>query len=325
MGPNIIRHIKLVARTAVQKSTKYLVVKKIEYCEYVVVGSLVSIPRNATLVLGTEFIANQGLYSKQDCEINAAKRLIPVISSQLEGQKILFLCDDLYAKDPMVKLIESMGNANFIITCKDESHKTLIQYLNGIEPQRLNTSTKLPGSMREEVSYRWYEGIPIRDSDDAKLVNYVTASFVTYKKGKARETQHFAFITDLDITEENVAEIVKCGRARWKIENKTFNIIKNHGYNFEHNYGHGKETLAKVIITIILLTYNLDVLCELLDSLWQKAKLKLNTNKAFFEYIRAAIQQRAVRSISTILKRLLKGFNAVPQRYRVREPAFGSD
>jgi hypothetical protein len=31
----------------------------------------------------------------------------------------------------------------------------------------------------------------------------------------------------------NVAELAACGRARWKIENETFNTLKAKGYNFE--------------------------------------------------------------------------------------------
>jgi hypothetical protein len=84
--------------------------------------------------------------------------------------KIIHLFDDLYAKDPAAKLIESMGNANFIATCKDESHETIIQYLVGIEPKEVKISIKLPGGKREEVTYLWYEVIPIRDPDDAKRV-----------------------------------------------------------------------------------------------------------------------------------------------------------
>ena len=39
--------------------------------------------------------------------------------------------------------------------------------------------------------------------------------------------------------EQNVAEIVACGRTRWKIENEGFNVMKNDGYEFEHNFSHG--------------------------------------------------------------------------------------
>jgi hypothetical protein len=43
--------------------------------------------------------------------------------------------------------------------------------------------------------------------------------------------------SDLAITPDTVAELAACGRARWKIENETFNVLKTNGYNLEHNLG----------------------------------------------------------------------------------------
>jgi len=45
---------------------------------------------------------------------------------------------------------------------------------------------------------------------------------------------------------KNAYQIMRGGRARWKIENETFNTLKNQGYNFEHNYGLGKKNLSVV-------------------------------------------------------------------------------
>ena len=53
------------------------------------------------------------------------------------------------------------------------------------------------------------------------------------------------------------------GRARWKIENETFNTLKNLGYNFEHNYGHGKKYLSTVFGLLMMLAFLLDQIQEL--------------------------------------------------------------
>ena len=57
---------------------------------------------------------------------------------------------------------------------------------------------------------------------------------------------HNAWVTDFAVTADNVATIVGIGRARWKIENEQFNVQKNHGYELEHNYGHGTRGLSLV-------------------------------------------------------------------------------
>jgi hypothetical protein len=64
--------------------------------------------------------------------------------------------------------------------------------------------------------------------------------------------KHFAWVTDLTITEENATILVEGGRARWKIENEAFNTLKNQGYHFEHNYGHGQQNLSVVFAMLMM-------------------------------------------------------------------------
>ncbi len=54
-------------------------------------------------------------------------------------------------------------------------------------------------------------------------------------------TYRNSFVTDLPVGPDHVVELAACGRARWKIENETFNVLKNKGYNLEHSFGHGKK------------------------------------------------------------------------------------
>ena len=61
------------------------------------------------------------------------------------------------------------------------------------------------------------------------------------------KVQHFSWITDFFLIPENVWDIMRGGRARWKIENETFNTLKNQGYHLEHNYGHGEQNLSVVL------------------------------------------------------------------------------
>jgi hypothetical protein len=55
--------------------------------------------------------------------------------------------------------------------------------------------------------------------------------------------------------EQNVAEIVACGRTRWKIENEGFNVMKNDGYEFEHNFSHGARFLAMRLASLNILAF----------------------------------------------------------------------
>jgi hypothetical protein len=82
--------------------------------------------------------------------------------------------------------------------------------------------------------------MPLRATGDAILVNWFSIETLD---AKGKRTYYNSLVTDLAITSDTVAELAACGRARWKIENETFNVLKTNGYNFEHNFGHGKKTL----------------------------------------------------------------------------------
>ncbi|MDP0562610.1 MAG: hypothetical protein QS721_09945 [Candidatus Endonucleobacter sp. (ex Gigantidas childressi)] len=77
----------------------------------------------------------------------------------------------------------------------------------------------------------------------------------TDKKGK-RHTWYW--ITDLKLDEMTVESIMKGGRCRCHIENKTFNTLKNQGYNLEHNYGHGEKHLTTNLAYLTVLSFLVD-------------------------------------------------------------------
>jgi hypothetical protein len=62
------------------------------------------------------------------------------------------------------------------------------------------------------------------------------------------------------------------GRARWKIENETFNTLKNQGYNLEHNYGHGKQHLSTVLAMLMMLQFLIDQVQEVACPLFKAAR-----------------------------------------------------
>jgi hypothetical protein len=92
--------------------------------------------------------------------------------------------------------------------------------------------------------------VPLRASDDAVLLNWFSIEILN---ARGKQTYCNSFVTDLAVTRDTVAELATCGRARWKIENETFNVLKTNGYNLEHNFGHGKKSLASVLLTLNLL------------------------------------------------------------------------
>src|SRR5262249_25053958 len=124
-------------------------------------------------------------------------------------------------------------------------------FIDGAEPER-HVETIRKGKTVETRRYRWIAGVPLRDGKEAALVNWV--AFEIFDR-HGRVTYSIAWVTSLPVSKPNVADIVAAARARWKIENETFNVMKNHGYELEHNFGHGQTFLAMTLAALNLLAF----------------------------------------------------------------------
>ena len=155
--------------------------------------------------------------------------------------------------------------------------------------------------MKETLRYRWIEAVPLRDGKDALLVNWIGFEIVD-AKGKVKYSM--AWVTSLPVSKDNVAEIVACGRARWKIENESFNVLKNHGYELEHNFGHGQKFLAMTLAALNLLAFAWHTVLELLEPPWQAAREAAVRN----QLLRPHPHVERLRNLS-----LLAGFPPIPR------------
>jgi hypothetical protein len=142
----------------------------------------------------------------------------------------------------------------------------------------------------------------LREGKDALKVNWIGLT-ITDASGKT--TYDGAFVTSLEVACENVAEIAACARARWKIENETFNILKNNGYHLEHNFGHGKQNLAMLFAAMNLLAFAFHTVCDCLEDLWIKARNAKRARKRLFEHIRTITAYLVFPSWDTLMTTLI--------------------
>ena len=77
------------------------------------------------------------------------------------------------------------------------------------------------------------------------------------------------------------------GRGRWKIENETFNTLKNQGYHFEHNYGHGVENLATVLALLMMLAFLVDQMQQRCGKVFRQVRGGLRTKSKLWESLRS--------------------------------------
>ncbi len=252
---------------------------KVHYQHSVVLPVLVSSQRSEVLCLEPEFVLPQDGHEKQDCEIAAAKRWLSTKLANYDLGKVVILGDDLYCRQPMCEQVQA-AKANFVFICKPKSHAHLYEYL-ALTPLEHN---EIFLEDQVKMSYRFANGLPLRDSPDALMLNWCDIS-ITDKHDK--QIYYNSFATDILLNSETVMDICSYGRARWKIENEGNNTLKTKGYHFEHNFGHGQHYLAALLLSLMLLAFLFHTLFDLLDRLYQAIRQRLATRKTFFDDLRA--------------------------------------
>jgi len=248
---------------------------------HTLLSATVVAPGHAKVVpLMPEFVAPQDGAEKQDCERNAVKRWFDSHHARLAPLRPIYLGDDLFACHPVAKMIADAGG-DFIFTAKPTSHKALYDFIDGAKPFRHEEKVRRRAT-KDTFRYRWIEAVPIRDGEGALLVNWIGFQIID-AKGKLKYSM--AWVTSLPVSKANVAEIVACGRARWKIENESFNVMKNHGYELEHNFGHGRKFLARTFAALNLLAFAWHTVLDMLEPPWQAARKAAAIRTSFFAHI----------------------------------------
>lgn len=253
-----------------------------EYFHSLLAATLVAPGHTRVLPLPPEFVAPQDGCDKQDCESRAARRWLAKHGAGYAGLNPVYLGDDLFSRQPVCAAVRDAGG-HFLFVCKPASHPAIEEFLAGIEPLSLTQPIK-SGRQRMTHRYRWLGDVPLRGDAGALTVNWFALEIVN---AAGETTYRNSFITSLPVNRDNVAGLAACGRARWKIENESFNTLKTKGYHLEHNFGHGKANLAAVLASLNLLAFGFHTVCELTAELWRAAMQKTGTRQEFFHRLRS--------------------------------------
>jgi hypothetical protein len=255
---------------------------KIEYHHGLLAATLVAPGHNRVVPLIPEFIVPQDGHDKQDCESRAVRRWLEAHGTRYAPLNPITLGDDLFSRQPICEAVLAAG-AHFLFVCKPASHPAIEEFRAGVVLDELKQKVKR-GRRLFTYRYQWMNGVPLRGDEHAMTVNWLMIEMIN-SAGKV--THRNSFITDLPVDRGNVVEMAACGGARWKIENESFNTMKNHGYHLEHNFGHGSRNLSAVLTTLNLLAFACHTICALAIPLWRAATEAIGTRKRFFEHMRS--------------------------------------
>jgi hypothetical protein len=265
--------------------------------------------------LMAEDIRNEDGKKKQDCETNAAKRLLDDLRMDHPQLDIVLLGDGLFSHNPMVAAALE-HRMDFIFTAKPDDHKYMMQWVKDGEADM--PQLRLPQKDGRVFSYRWLNDVPLTGAEDAFNVNYFELEILVPSPSEDsgfKCTYRCSWVTNLTLTSDNIEEMVKAARCRWKIENECFNNLKNQGYCLEHNYGHGSQFLAFNFYLLTLLAFFYHQVFELTDHLYQEARQRWS-KVLLWETLRAAIKFFFFQTWEQILRHCL----APPQIHSTAPP-----
>lgn len=255
--------------------------RKKTYYHQLLGAALVHPDRKTVLPLAPEPITHQDGTNKNDCECSAAKRLLSAVRQDFPALKLIVVEDSLAANGPHLKLLKEL-NLRFIIGVKEGDHEALFETVN----------ERICDGRCEEFEFTDPNGVlhGFRFTNDLALNKAhpeLAVNFLEYWMVKGEKRLLFSWVTDIELHRDNVATIMRGGRARWKIENETFNTLKNQGYHLEHNYGHGKQHLASVFGMLTMLAFLIDQTQEAGCRLFQAARARMHSRSSLWERLRS--------------------------------------
>lgn len=276
---------------------------EVTYYHQLMGGVIIHPSLREVIPLMPEPILKQDGETKNDCERNAAKRFLAQLKQDYPGLTFTITEDALSPNAPHIRELEKYG-FHYILGVKEGDHEYLFEQVAlARQEERMTEYERRSGGVVHRFSF--VNQMPLNKSHPDVLVN-----FVEYWEIGKDQTQHFCWVTDFRITELNVFTIMRGGRARWKVENETFNTLKNQGYHFEHNFGHGKKNLSVVFVALMMLAFLVDQVQQLACALFQAVLEKKGSRKRLWEHMRALFKTLEFESMTQLFEAILYGYKA---------------
>lgn len=275
----------------------------VTYSHQLLGAALIHPDKREVIPLMPEPMVKQDGSEKNDCERNAAKRFVTKFRRDHPHLKVIVTEDSLSSNAPHIETLHA-HDMRYILGVKEGDHAFLFEQVAQAERVGRVTYYEREDHQSEiHHRFRFVGNMPLNASNPGLRVNFIEC-WETTADGKV---QHFSWITDLRVNKGTVYRIMQGARARWRIENETFNTLKNQGYHFEHNFGHGYEHLSVVFAELMMLAFLVDQVQQLCCPLFQAAWAKWGSKRLLWEKMRALFLHYALASMRHLLEALVYG------------------
>ena len=274
----------------------------VTYSHQMLGAALIHPDQREVIPLLPEPIVKQDGTSKNDCERNAAKRFIAKFRQDHPHLQVIVTEDSLSSNAPHIEMLHD-HDIPYILGVKEGDHAFLFHQVAEAERAgRVTYYDREEGETGVHHRFRFVSDMPLNESNAALRVNFIEC-WETFN-GKV---QRFSWVTDLRVNKGTVYRLMQGARARWRIENETFNTLKNQGYHFEHNVGHGYQHLSVVFATLMMLAFLVDQVQQLCCPMFQAVWAKLGSKRRLWEKMRALFDQYALESMQHLFEALFYG------------------
>ena len=275
---------------------------EVTYHHQMLGAAIVHPDQKAVIPLAPEPIIKQDGETKNDCERNAAKRFFDQLRQDHPHLPLIVTEDSLSPNAPNIRALEG-HDLRYILRVKEGDHAFLFEKVAEAHRAGRTTEVEYQG-VGVKHRFRFLNQVPLNKSNQDLLVNF----FEYWRIEDGEITKHFTWVTDFTVTKDNVFQLTRGGRAYWKIENETFNTLKNQGYHFEHNFGHGKNHLSVVFALLMMLAFLVDQIQQLACRLFQAVWAKEGSKKRLWEHMRSLFYSLPFDSMEDIYRALLYGY-----------------
>ena len=265
--------------------------------------ALVHPDHKEVIPLCPEPIVKQDGSTKNDGERSATRRALKDLRREHPHLKVIFVEDALSANAPHVEDLKA-ANVRFLLGVKPGSHAYLFEHMARAHEENRTQVLTLVDADGTLHHYRWLPKVALNQSH-ADLEVAMLEYWEIPPHGSKTPIRHFSWVTDLSFDETSVSHLVRGGRSRWRIENETFNTLKNQGYHFEHNFGHGEQNLSVVLAFLMMLAFLVDQAQQLCDPLFQAVLNKLGRKCRLWERMRHLFHCFRLESIRHLYEVLL--------------------
>jgi len=281
---------------------------KITYSHQMLGASIVHPDIKEVIPVMPEPIIKQDGETKNDCERNAAKRFLKKFRADHPHLKVIIIEDGLASNAPHIREIES-HKMHYILGAKQSDHAFMFAHIEKSEEEGLVGHYQFTDEKTGTIHrFRFQNNVPLNESHQDLKVNFLEY----WEERKNGRVLHFSWVTDIPLGRDTVKPVMRGGRARWKIENETFNTLKNQGYQFEHNFGHGQQHLSVLLAMLLMLAFLVDQTQQLCCPIFRGAWKKAQTKRDLWEQMRALFSNFLVSSMQELLEGICYGFVTKP-------------